>query len=46
MTDPHFLVWMRPAAFPNFKKLWGQVTDNTDKKLQLGTYQIIIDNNW
>ena len=25
MTDEHFIVWMRPAAFPNFRKLWGRI---------------------
>jgi hypothetical protein len=24
-TDEHFIVWMRPAGLPNFKKLWGRV---------------------
>jgi len=25
LTDPHFLVWMRPAGLPNPKKLWGKI---------------------
>ena len=25
ITDEHFLVWMRPAPFPNFTKLWGRI---------------------
>ena len=31
MTDEHFIVWMRPAGLPNFRKLWGRITD-TDLK--------------
>ena len=34
MTDPHFLVWMRPAAFPNFKKIYGKI----DSKLKQNLY--------
>ena len=30
MTDEHFIVWMRPAGLPNFRKLWGRI--NTDLK--------------
>ncbi len=25
MTDEHFIVWMRPAALPNFRKLFGVI---------------------
>ena len=25
MTDEHFIVWMRPAGLPNFRKLWGRI---------------------
>lgn len=25
MTDPDFIVWMRTAGLPNFRKLWGRV---------------------
>jgi hypothetical protein len=25
MTDEHFIVWMRTAGLPNFRKLWGSV---------------------
>lgn len=31
MTDEHFIVWMRPAPFDNFRKLWGRI-DNRDLK--------------
>jgi hypothetical protein len=42
MTDEHFLVWMRPAAFPNFKKIWGKISGGLKK----GTYQVEIENNY
>ncbi len=25
MEDEHFIVWMRPAGLPNFRKLWGRI---------------------
>ena len=34
MTDEHFIVWMRPAGLPNFRKLWGRITD---RDLKAGT---------
>jgi len=34
MTNEHFMVWMRTAALPTFRKLWGRIT--TD--LKAGTY--------
>lgn len=47
MTDPHFIVWMRPSAFPNFKKLWGRVElSDTNEKLLKGLYQVEFDVNW
>ena len=27
MTDEHFIVWMRPAGLPNFRKLWGRIEE-------------------
>lgn len=27
MTNEHFIVWMKPAGLPDFKKLWGRITD-------------------
>ena len=34
MEDEHFIVWMRTAAFPSFRKLWGKIENDLDK----GTY--------
>ena len=43
LTDPHFLVWMRPAGLPNPKKLWGKI----NRKLKKGEkIDIIIGNNY
>jgi hypothetical protein len=36
-TWERFQVWMRPAALPSFKKLWGR---NTTDSLDLGTYMV------
>lgn len=41
MTDEHFIVWMRTAGLPNFRKLWGNVP-----KLKKGFYQIRINNQF
>lgn len=37
-----FIVWMRTAGLPNFRKLYGKL----DKDLDAGTYNLIIDNNY
>jgi len=42
MTDEHFIVWMRTAGLPNFRKLWGRI--ETD--LAAGEYTISIDNSY
>ena len=42
MTDEHFIVWMRTAGLPTFRKLWGKI--ETD--LTAGTYKVIIENNY
>jgi len=34
MEDEHFIVWMRTAGLPNFRKLWGKI----DQNLEAGTY--------
>ena len=36
----HFIVWMRTAGLPNFRKLWGKISDN----LVAGTYTVDITN--
>jgi hypothetical protein len=37
--DEHFQVWMRTAALPTFKKLWGR---NDVDTMSSGTYSIEI----
>ena len=41
MEDEHFIVWMRPAALPNFRKLWGKIEDRDLEKDTKITVQII-----
>ena len=31
MEDEHFIVWMRPAGLPNFRKLWGRIEKDLNK---------------
>ena len=38
----HFIVWMRTAGLPNFRKLYGVIKEDLKK----GTYIIKIDNNY
>ena len=40
VTDERFMNWMRIAAMPNFRKLWGRVEDN----LPAGNYTLNITN--
>ena len=42
VTDQHFIVWMRISAFPNFRKLYGQVHEGLKK----GKYKLRIENNY
>ena len=42
MKDEHFIVWMRTAGLPNFRKLWGKIENGLDA----GKYQIKIENNY
>lgn len=38
----HFIVWMRTAGLPNFRKLWGKI--ETD--LESARYKVVIENNY
>lgn len=42
VTDEHFMVWMRPAGLPDFRKLWGRI----NHKLTAGKYKLNITNNY
>jgi hypothetical protein len=43
IEDEHFLVWMRPAGLPNFRKLWGRI----EQDLKKGDKIIIeVENNY
>lgn len=42
MTDEHFIVWMRGAALPNFRKLWGKISGG----LTAGEYVVSIQNEF
>jgi len=36
MKNEHFIVWMRTAGLPNFRKLWGRIPDG----LEAGSYEL------
>ena len=42
MTNEHFIVWMRTAGLPNFRKLYGKITQD----IEPGDYQVVIQNNY
>ena len=43
MTNEHFIVWMRPAGLPNFRKLWGRI----ERDLKAGSHVTVeVDNNF
>jgi len=42
IMDEHFMVWMRPAGLPNFRKLWGRIRED----MVPGTYRMRIQNNY
>lgn len=44
MTNEHFIVWMRTAGLPSFRKLWGRI-EGPDG-IKAGDYTIEIDNNY
>ena len=39
LLNEDLIVWMRTAAFPNFRKLYRKI----DQKLEKGTYKLQID---
>ncbi len=41
VLDEHFMVWMRPAGLPNFRKLWGRIQGD----LLPGNYILSINNS-
>jgi len=42
MTNEHFIVWMRYAGLPTFRKLYGKI----DQDLEKGAYTMRIENNF
>jgi len=38
MEDQHFIVWMRTAGLPDFRKLWGKI--DSEDGLKAGKYQL------
>jgi hypothetical protein len=42
VMDEHFMVWMRPAGLPNFRKLWGRINE----KLNNQTYTLKVYNRY
>lgn len=42
VENEHFMVWMRPAGLPDFRKLWGRINTRLDP----GSYKIEINNNF
>jgi len=42
LLNEDLIVWMRTAAFPNFRKLYRKI----DQKLEKGTYKLLIDYNY
>merc|ERR1719453_325272 len=42
MNNQHFIVWMRTAGLPNFRKLWGRIDDPLEK----GNYYLVINNQY
>lgn len=42
IVSEHFIVWMRTAGLPDFRKLWGRI----ESDLKAGEYTIKIHNNY
>jgi hypothetical protein len=40
--NEHFMVWMRPAGLPNFRKLWGRINIT----LPAGNYTLTVNDNY
>lgn len=43
MEKENFIVWMRLAGLPNFRKLYGRIIDT---KLEKGNYTFVVDNKF
>ena len=43
MTDEHFIVWMRPAGLPNFRKLWGRIEQEIEENSNV---EVTIEDNF
>ena len=43
MTDEHFIVWMRPAGLPNFRKLWGRIEEEIKENSKV---EVTIEDNF
>ena len=44
IEDEHFIVWMRPAGLPDFRKLWGRIEERDLKKGE--KLSITVKNNY
>ena len=42
ITDERFIVWMRVAGMPNFKKPWGIIEEDLPK----GNYKLVVESNF
>ena len=42
LSDEHFIVWMRPSPFPDFRKLYGRINENLEK----GKYILTINRTY
>lgn len=42
IEDERFMVWMRAAATPNFRKIWARIEED----VKAGSYKVDITNNW
>lgn len=42
IEDERFMTWMKIAPFSNFRKAWGVI----DSDIPVGSYRVVISNNW